>query len=147
MDGKALVHMDVEGARQVSSRSTLSRHSADKSVSVVCQPVCVCSWGDTGILIRSACVLALAPPPPFLCFAAPLHQCGRGAGGREHDGSDRWLLPPGQRHGRHHHPQTKQECVDLDSCSQSKGEISQSLLLIVCDFYVPPRCHLTKCPS
>lgn len=57
MDGKALVHMDVEGARQVSSGSTLSHHSADKSVSVVCQPVCV--WRDTGILIRSACVFAL----------------------------------------------------------------------------------------
>lgn len=63
MDGKALVHMDVEGARQVSSRSTLSHHSADKSVSVVRRPVCV--WRGTGILIRSACVFT---PTLFLFF-------------------------------------------------------------------------------
>lgn len=49
-------------------------------------------------------VFALA----FVFPAAPLHQCGHSAAGREHDGPYRRLLPPREKHRRHGYLQTQQ---------------------------------------
>lgn len=145
MDGKALVHMDVEGARQVSSRSTLSHHSADKIVSVVCQPMCVFAetlgfWFDLPVCSHWLYIFS------FFCSASPSMwpRC-------------RWprtwwiwsTATAAWRKTRTTPSSTDQTRVRWPGFLLTiKGQNdSKPLLLIVRDLFVPPRCHFTKCPS
>lgn len=146
MDGKALVHMDVEGARQVSSRSTWSYCSANKSVVIGYRPVR--AWRETRIHIPS--ILVFSPTLFFLFFSSFLSAS-----------PSTWLPCRWPRTWWIWSTATaawRKTQTTLSSTGQTRVCSSERLFTInqqshskaAIDFrelFVPPRCHFTKCPS
>jgi len=111
-DGKALLDLNIEGARQVSTTTlstcyvvllcTVLRYR----ISRICENI-----SDRKLLHRKFdprfhCPLVLFP-------TAAIVQRGHGADGREHDGPYWRLLPLGKWHGWNRYLPTKQRCVRL----------------------------------
>lgn len=96
-DGKALLDLSVEGARQVSTTTPLYSTSKSKQI-------------HGGNRLRRTFVRRSNCPLVSSLLAA-VDQRGDGPHGGEHDGPHRRLLPLGERHGRKRHPPAKRRCL------------------------------------